>query len=79
MLTEPNRLKVTTMNRTVPSSASFFLFFGGFGVVFFFIFLSIVAISDLGPLQYSVRAPPAFKDSIQYVTRQDILITKQVT
>lgn len=77
MLTEPNRLKVTTMNRTVPSSASFFLFyffFGG-GVIF----LSIVAISDLGPLQYSVRAPPAFKDSIQYVTRQDILITKQVT
>lgn len=77
MLTEPNRLKVTTMNRTVPSSASFFLFFffGGRGVIF----LSIVAISDLGPLQYSVRAPPAFKDSIQYVTRQDILITKQVT
>lgn len=78
MLTEPNRLKVTTMNGTVPSSASFFLFFGGVGFVFF-IFLSIVAISDLGPLQYSVRAPPAFKDSIQYVTRQDILITKQVT
>lgn len=78
MLTEPNRLKVTTMNRTVPPSASFSLFFGGFGFCFF-IFLSIVAISDLGPLQYSVRAPPAFKDSIQYVTRQDILITKQVT
>lgn len=78
MLTEPNRLKVTTMNRTVPSSASFSLFFlGGLGLFFFF--LSIVAISDLGPLQYSVRAPPAFKDSIQYVTRQDILITKQVT
>lgn len=76
MLTEPNRLKVTTMNRTVPSSASFFLFLGLF---VFFIFFSIVAISDLGPLQYSVRAPPAFKDSIQYVTRQDILITKQVT
>lgn len=75
MLTEPNRLKVTTMNRTVPSSASFFLFFGGFFLSFF----SIVAILDLGPLQYSVRAPPAFKDSIQYVTRQDILITKQVT
>lgn len=75
MLTEPNRLKVTTMNRTVPSSASFFLFLG----FFFLSFFSIVAISDLGPLQYSVRAPPAFKDSIQYVTRQDILITKQVT
>lgn len=75
MLTEPNRLKVTTMNRTVPSSASFFLFLG----FVFFIFFSIVAILDLGPLQYSVRAPPAFKDSIQYVTRQDILITKQVT
>lgn len=75
MLTEPNRLKVTTMNRTVPPSASFSLFFFGGGVIF----LSIVAISDLGPLQYSVRAPPAFKDSIQYVTRQDILITKQVT
>lgn len=74
MLTEPNRLKVTTMNRTVPSSASFFMFLEGF-----FIFFSIVAISDLGPLQYSVRAPPAFKDSIQFVTRQDILITKQVT
>lgn len=76
MLTEPNRLKVTTMNRTVPSSASFFLFLG---FCFVFIFFSIVAILDLGPLQYSVRAPPAFKDSIQYVTRQDILITKQVT
>lgn len=77
MLTEPNRLKVTTMNRTVPSIASFFLFLGF--CFFFFIFFSIVAILDLGPLQYSVRAPPAFKDSIQYVTRQDILITKQVT
>lgn len=70
MLTEPNRLKVTAMNRSVPSSMSFF---------YYLFFLSSVAISDLGPLQYSVRAPPVLKDSIQYVSRQDIIITNQVT